>query len=74
MIKLFVFDIDGVLTDGSVTVDSDGNELKKISLKDIDAVFELHRRGFLLAAVTGENTEIVNYFEKRFPWEYFYRG
>lgn len=74
MIKLVVFDIDGVLTDGSVTVDSDGNELKKISLKDIDAVFELHRRGFLLAAVTGENTEIVNYFEKRFPWEYFYRG
>lgn len=74
MIKLVVFDIDGVLTDGTVTVDSDGNEQKQISLKDIDAVFELHRRGFLLAAITGEDTKIVNYFEKRFPWEYFYRG
>ena len=28
----------------------------------------------MLAAITGEDTEIVGYFEKRFPWEYFYRG
>lgn len=74
MIKLIVFDIDGVITDGSVIIDSDGKEQKQINLKDIDAIFELHRRGYQLAAITGEDTEIVNYFEKRFPWEYFYRG
>lgn len=74
MIKLIVFDIDGVITDGSVIIDSDGKEQKQINLKDIDAVFELHRRGYQLAAITGEDTEIVNYFEKRFPWKYFYRG
>ncbi len=74
MIELIVFDIDGVITDGSVIIDSNGNEQKQINLKDIDAIFELSRRGFKLVAITGEDTEIVNYFEKRFPWEYFYRG
>ena len=74
MIKLVVFDIDGVITDGTVIIDSDGNEQKQINLKDIDAIYELHRRGYQLAAITGENTKIVNYFEKRFPWKYFYRG
>ncbi len=74
MIELIVFDIDGVITDGSVIIDSNGNEQKQINLKDIDAIFELHRRGYQLAAITGEDTEIVNYFEKRFPWKYFYRG
>lgn len=74
MVELIVFDIDGVITDGSVIIDSEGKEQKQVNLKDIDAIFELHRRGFKLAAITGEDTEIVNYFEKRFPWEFFYRG
>ena len=74
MIKMIVFDIDGVITDGSVIIDSGGNELKQINLKDIDAIFELHRLGYLLVSITGEDTEIVNYFERRFPWKHFYRG
>lgn len=74
MIELIVFDIDGVITDGTIIVDSAGNEQKQVNLKDIDAIFELHNRGYKIAAITGEDTEIVDYFEKRFPWEYFYRG
>lgn len=74
MIKLIVFDIDGVITDGSVIIDTTGNEQKKVNMKDIDAIFELKRKGYTLAAITGEDTSIVNYFEKRFPWSYFYRG
>ena len=31
MIKMIVFDIDGVITDGSVIIDSCGNELKHIN-------------------------------------------
>lgn len=74
MIELIVFDIDGVITDGSVIIDMNGNEQKKVNMKDVDAIFELHQRGFRLAAITGEETKIVNYFEKRFPWEYFFKG
>ena len=74
MIKLIVFDIDGVITDGSIIVDSQGREQKQVNLKDIDAIYELLRRGFKLAAITGEDTEIVEYFHKRFPWDFFYKG
>ena len=74
MIKLVVLDIDGVITDGSVIVDIRGNEQKKINLKDVDAIFELHKEGYKLAAITGENTPIVAYFKNRFPWDYFYQN
>lgn len=74
MIKLVVLDIDGVITDGSVIVDMQGSEQKKINLKDIDAIYELHKQGYKLAAITGENTSIVEYFKKRFPWDYFYQN
>lgn len=74
MVELVIFDIDGVLTDGSILVDSQGREQKRINIKDIDAIFELKRRGYRLAAVTGENTEIVSYFRNRFPWDHFYSG
>lgn len=74
MIQLIVFDIDGVITDGSIIVDALGTEQKRINLKDVDAIYELHKRGFKIAAITGEDTAIVDYFEKRFPWNYFIRG
>jgi D-sedoheptulose 7-phosphate isomerase len=74
MIKLVVFDIDGVLTDGSIIVDQAGNEQKHVNLKDIDAVYSLHQAGYKIAVITGEDTSMVDYFESRFPWDYFYRG
>lgn len=74
MIELVVFDIDGVLTDGSILVDAQGREQKRINIKDIDAIFELKRRGYHLAALTGEDTEIVGYFRSRFPWDTFFAG
>lgn len=74
MIELVIFDIDGVLTDGSILVDAQGREQKRLNIKDIDAVFELKRRGYKIAAITGEQTEIVEYFRARFPWDRFISG
>lgn len=74
MIELIVFDIDGVLTDGCILVNSQGQEQKKVNIKDIDAIFELKRRGYHLAAITGEQTEIVEYFRDRLPWDQFHAG
>ena len=74
MIKMIILDIDGVITDGTILLNEDGYEQKKINLKDIDAIFELKSRGFKIAAITGEQTNIVNYFENRFPWDYFFKG
>ncbi|MBQ8920704.1 MAG: HAD-IIIA family hydrolase [Oscillospiraceae bacterium] len=74
MIELIVFDIDGVLTDGSILVNTQGQEMKRVNIKDIDAVYEMKRQGYRIAAVTGEKTEIVQYFRSRFPWDYFMEG
>ena len=45
MIDVIFVDIDGVLTDGTVYVDSDSKESKRISFEDIGAVSELKRSG-----------------------------
>ena len=74
MIKLIVFDIDGVLTDGNVMVDESGKEYKSYNLTEIDAVTALKRDGCLIAAITGEATPITNIFAKRIPWDEFIVG
>ena len=74
MIKLVLIDIDGVLTDGKVTVDSRGNEYKTIDFKDIDAVFEMKRRKLLVGLITGEATPITSFFKRRFKPDFFYSG
>jgi len=74
MIKLVLLDIDGVLTNGKVTVDSLGNESKTIDFKDIDAVFEMKRRHLMVGLITGEATPITLFFQKRFQPDFFYNG
>jgi len=74
MIKYVFLDIDGVITDGKLIIDSNGNEQKRINLKDVDAIFELKRKGFMIGAITGESSLIVEYFKNRFPWDFFYFG
>ncbi|MBQ7563563.1 MAG: HAD hydrolase family protein [Lachnospiraceae bacterium] len=74
MVRLIVFDIDGVLTDGKIYIDQTGREVKALRLTEIDAVNTLHRKGFLIAALTGEATPITEYFKNRFPWDRFVTG
>jgi YrbI family 3-deoxy-D-manno-octulosonate 8-phosphate phosphatase len=72
MIKLVILDIDGVITDGKVQIDGKGRESKQIDFKDIDAIFELKRKKYKLAIITGENTSINKYFIRRFKPDFFY--
>lgn len=74
MIKIVLLDIDGVLTNGKVTVDSNGIETKTIDFKDIDAVFEMKRRKLKVGLVTGEATPITRFFQERFQPDFFYNG
>ena len=57
MIDTVLLDVDGVLTDGAVYVDSSGKETKRILFDDIDAVFELKRAGIKIGFITGEDNE-----------------
>ena len=72
--RILASDIDGVLTDGFVWIDGKGNELKRISFHDLDALFDLQKNGFTLAFLTGEQGNWVEMVKKRLPYKYFYSG
>lgn len=69
-----LFDIDGVLTDGMVYVNSKGDETKKISFDDIDAIFSLKRAGIKIGFVTGEANSFSEYVKERFSPDFFQSG
>ena len=72
--KLILTDVDGVLTDGRVTLDMHGNETKTISYRDLDAIAVGRKAGFDFAFVTGEGTEMVQVLANRFRIERVYSG
>ncbi len=57
--KLFITDIDGVWTDGGMYYTSEGDVMKRFSVKDGWGVIFLRHLGIPLAIMTGEQTEIV---------------
>ena len=58
-IKNFVFDVDGVFTDGSIVVDSDGNELRIFSTRDGIAVKLASDKGYNICIIRGGKNEGV---------------
>ncbi|MGN0193125.1 MAG: KdsC family phosphatase [Candidatus Gastranaerophilaceae bacterium] len=61
--KIAVFDVDGVMTDGSITYDSDGKEYKTFNAKDGQGLVMLNRAGIKTAVITARTSPIVT---KRF--------
>ena len=74
MVSVVFFDIDGVLTDGSVYVDAMGKETKRIQFDDIDAIFKLKRAGIKIGFITGEDNEFCKYVKNRFSPDFFIEG
>lgn len=58
-ILLLALDVDGVLTDGSVTLTPSGEESKGIAFRDLDALGRARRAGLRIALVTGEEGPLV---------------
>ncbi len=59
-IKLLVFDVDGVMTDGSITYDENGIEYKTFNAKDGHGLAKMVRNGFLTAVITGRRNGTVD--------------
>lgn len=74
-IRCIIFDIDGVMTDGSIVVDSSGNELfKTFNVKDGLGVQMLAKAGFDLAIITGRTSTIVAERAKTLGVQHVYQG
>ncbi len=65
-LKLLALDIDGVLTDGRVSISSSGEEFKQLTFQDVDSIFRLTRNGIKVAFVTGESGPLVEAITARF--------
>lgn len=59
VISTFIFDVDGVLTDGKVTIYPDGNLLRKVSVKDGYAIKTAIGKGYNVCIISGGNGEAL---------------
>jgi 3-deoxy-D-manno-octulosonate 8-phosphate phosphatase (KDO 8-P phosphatase) len=58
-IKAFIFDIDGVLTDGTVHISEDGQLLRQMNIKDGYAMKAAIDKGYPVCIISGGSNEGV---------------
>jgi len=58
-IKALIMDVDGVLTDGRILIDSRGGEAKAFDVRDGHGIKLLQRGGIVAALLTGRYSRIV---------------
>ncbi|MFA5517564.1 MAG: phenylphosphate carboxylase subunit delta, partial [Desulfuromonadales bacterium] len=58
-LKVFLFDVDGVLTDGRIIFDNNGVETKAFDVKDGHGLKLLQRAGVRLGIITGRQSEVT---------------
>jgi len=73
-IKLFLSDVDGVLTDAGMYYSENGDELKKFNTHDGKAFELLRNAGIKTGIITSENTKIVENRAKKMKIDYLYQG
>jgi 3-deoxy-D-manno-octulosonate 8-phosphate phosphatase (KDO 8-P phosphatase) len=60
-VRLVIFDVDGVLTDGSLHLGDDGQEYKAFSSKDGHGMKMLLSTGVEIAIITGRTSQVVKH-------------
>lgn len=73
-IKMLVFDVDGVMTDGSITYDEDGKEYKTFNAKDGHGIVRMNKSGFITAIITARNNGTVSHRAKNLNFTELYQG
>ena len=73
-IKLFVTDVDGVMTDAGMYYSENGDELKKFNTHDGMAFQILREKGIKTAIITSEETSIVKRRAKKLKVDYLFQG
>jgi len=73
-IKLVVFDVDGVMTDGGLTLGDDGQEYKTFNTQDGLGMKLLNDSGVELAIITGRTSEVVKNRAQNTGVKHIYQG
>jgi len=73
-VRALVLDVDGVLTDGQLYFDNQGNELKAFCTRDGLGLRALQQQGMRVALITGRQSRIVADRARNLGIEHVYQG
>lgn len=73
-VRLVIFDVDGVLTDGSLFLGDDGQEYKAFHSRDGHGMVMLRNSGVTLAIVTGRKSQVVRIRMESLGIAHVYQG
>ncbi len=73
-IKLLILDVDGVLTDGRLFFDDNGNEYKCFHARDGHGIKLLRQTGVEIAVISGRKSNSVGLRMKSLGIKYVYQG
>jgi 3-deoxy-D-manno-octulosonate 8-phosphate phosphatase (KDO 8-P phosphatase) len=73
-IKLVVFDVDGVLTDGRLIIGDDGQEYKSFHSRDGHGMRLLQYTGVKIAVITGRTSKTVEHRMRDLGISHVYQG
>ena len=73
-IKLFLSDVDGVLTDAGMYYSENGDELKKFNTHDGKGFELLRKANIKTGIITSENTKIVERRAEKLKVDFLYQG
>jgi 3-deoxy-D-manno-octulosonate 8-phosphate phosphatase (KDO 8-P phosphatase) len=73
-IKLVIFDVDGVLTDGSLFIGDDGQEYKAFNSRDGHGIKMLMKTGVATGIITGRTSKVVEHRVNDLGIKHIYQG
>ncbi len=73
-VRLVVFDVDGVLTDGGLFIDTEGREHKVFHSRDGHGMKMLQQSGVAIAIITGRSSPAVAHRMASLGIEHVYQG
>lgn len=73
-IRLVIFDVDGVLTDGSMCISDDGREYKVFHSRDGLGMQMLLASGVTIGVITGKTSQIVTHRMRMLGIQHVFQG
>jgi len=73
-IRLALFDVDGVFTDGNIHIDSQGKEIKTFNTLDGHGIRLLQHYGIQVGVITGRSSEALEHRMRDLDIEHLHQG
>ncbi len=74
LIRLVIFDVDGVLTDGSLYIGEDGQEYNAFYARDGLGMKMLQSTGIIIGIITGRNSPVITHRMQALGIKHVFQG